>query len=107
MTIALALVEFPIIIFLLYFSLGSREGAVEIYRSNPFRIIFIKGCFSFIATSFVMSLIVLLSTLIKRILLNVRTPRKEFFVSLGLNLVVISIEIIGVLTYKWITRGCI
>lgn len=106
-TIAFALIEFPIIIFLSYFSLGSKDDIMEIYHSNPSRIFFIRGCVSFVITSFVMSLIMLLCAIIKRILLNVRTTRKKIFISLGLNFVIISIEIIGILTYKLITRGYI
>ena len=59
-TIAFALIEFPIIIFLSYFSLGSKDDIMEIYHSNPSRIIFIRGCISFVITSFLMSLIMLL-----------------------------------------------
>ena len=33
---------------------------MEIYHSDPSRIIFIKGCISFVITSFLMSLIMLL-----------------------------------------------
>ena len=51
-TIAFALIEFPIIIFLSYFSLGSKDDIMEIYRSDPSRIIFIRGCISFVITSF-------------------------------------------------------
>ena len=87
-TIVFALIEFPIIIFLSYFSIGSKDDVMEIYHSDPSRIIFIKGC-------------------IKRILLNVRVTRKKVFISLGLNFVIISVEIIGILTYKLMTRGYI
>ena len=45
--------------------------------------------------------------IIKRILLNVRVTRKKIFISLGLNFVIISVEIIGILTYKLMTRGYI
>ena len=98
-TIVFALIEFPIIIFLSYFSIGSN--------SDPSRIIFIRGCISFVITSFVMSLIMLLYVIIKRILLNVRVTRKKILISLGLNFVIISVEIIGILTYKLMTRGYI
>ena len=54
-----------------------------------------------------MSLIMLLYVIIKRILLNVRATRKKIFISLGLNFVIISVEIIGILTYKLMTRGYI
>lgn len=47
-TIAFALIEFPIIIFLSYFSIGSKDDVMEIYHSDPSRIIFIKGCISFV-----------------------------------------------------------
>lgn len=107
MNILLALIEFPIIIFLSYFSLGSREDVVEIYYSNPFRIIFIRGCVSFIATSFVMFLIIVLSATFKRVLLNIKTTQRELFSSLKFNSAIISIEIVGVLIYKLITRGYI
>lgn len=106
-TIAFALIEFPIIIFLSYFSIGSKDDVMEIYHSDPSRIIFIKGCISFVITSFLMSLIMLLYVIIKRILLNVRVTRKKIFISLGLNFVIISVEIIGILTYKLMTRGYI
>lgn len=106
-TIAFALIEFPIIIFLSYFSIGSKDDVMEIYHSDPSRIIFIKGCISFVITSFVMSLIMLLYVIIKRILLNVRVTRKKIFISLGLNFVIISVEIIGILIYKLMTRGYI
>ena len=76
-TIAFALIEFPIIIFLSYFSIGSKDDVMEIYHSDPSRIIFIKGCISFVITSFLMSLIMLLYVIIKRILLNVRVTRKK------------------------------
>ena len=62
-TIVFALIEFPIIIFLSYFSLGSKDDIMEIYHSDPSRIIFIRGCISFVITSFVMSLIMLLYVL--------------------------------------------
>ena len=39
-TIVFALIEFPIIIFLSYFSLGSKDDIMEIYHSDPSRIIF-------------------------------------------------------------------
>ena len=107
MTIAFALIELPIIIFLSYFSLGSKEGLMEIYHSNPLEIILIRGSVSFVITSFVTSLAMLLLALIKRILLNVKTTREKLFTSLLLNLIVIIIEIIGVLTYKLITSGYI
>ena len=81
-TIAFALIEFPIIIFLSYFSLGSKDDIMEIYHSDPSRIIFIRGCISFVITSFLMSLIMLLYVIIKRILLNVRVTRKKIFISL-------------------------
>ena len=106
-TIAFALIEFPIIIFLSYFSIGSKDDVMEIYHSDPSRIIFIRGCISFVITSFVMSLIMLLYVIIKRILLNVRVTRKKIFISLRLNFVIISVEIIGILTYKLMTRGYI
>ena len=67
-TIVFALIEFPIIIFLSYFSLGSKDDVMEIYHSDPSRIIFIRGCISFVITSFLMSLIMLLYVIIKRIL---------------------------------------
>lgn len=55
-TIALALIEFPIIIFLSYFSLGSKDDIMEIYHSNPSRIIFIRVmyfvCYNFIRNVF-------------------------------------------------------
>lgn len=54
-----------------------------------------------------MSLIMLLYVIIKRILLNVRVTRKKIFISLELNFVIISVEIIGILTYKLMTRGYI
>lgn len=107
MTIAFALIELPIIIFLSYFSLGSKEGLMEIYHSNPLEIILIRGSVSFVITSFVTSLAMLLLAIIKRILLNVKTTREKLFTSLLLNLIVIIIEIIGVLTYKLITSGYI
>lgn len=44
-TIAFALIEFPIIIFLSYFSLGSKDDIMEIYRSDPSRIISLEGVF--------------------------------------------------------------
>ena len=106
-TIVFALIEFPIIIFLSYFSIGSKDDVMEIYHSDPSRIIFIKGCISFVITSVLMSLIMLLYVIIKRILLNVRVTRKKIFISLGLNFVIISVEIIGILTYKLMTRGYI
>ena len=87
-TIVFALIEFPIIIFLSYFSLGSKDDIMEIYHSDPSRIIFIRGCISFVITSSVMSLIMLLYVIIKRILLNVRVTRKKIFISLGLNFVI-------------------
>ena len=107
MTIAFALIELTIIIFLSYFSLGSKEGLMEIYHSNPLEIILIRGSVSFVITSFVTSLAMLLLAIIKRILLNVKTTREKLFTSLLLNLIVIIIEIIGVLTYKLITSGYI
>lgn len=91
-TIVFALIEFPIIIFLSYFSLGSKDDVMEIYHSDPSRIIFIRGCISFVITSFLMSLIMLLYVIIKRILLNVRVTRKKIFISLGLNFVIIILE---------------
>lgn len=106
-TIVFALIEFPIIIFLSYFSIGSKDDVMEIYHSDPSRVIFIKGCISFVITSFLMSLIMLLYVIIKRILLNVRVTSKKIFISLGLNFVIISVEIIGILTYKLMTRGYI
>ena len=39
-TIVFALIEFPIIIFLSYFSIGSKDDVMEIYHSDPSRIIF-------------------------------------------------------------------
>ena len=54
-----------------------------------------------------MSLIMLLYVIIKRILLNVRATSKKIFISLGLNFVIISVETIGILTYKLMTRGYI
>ncbi len=107
MTIAFALIELPIIIFLLYFSLGSKEDIMGIYHSNPVRIVFIRGAVSFVITSFVSSLAMWLLAILRQILLNVRTVRKEFFITLGLNLLVISVEIVGVLTYKLMTNGYI
>ena len=107
MTIAFALIDLPIIIFLSYFSLGSKEGVMEIYHNDPFGIIFIKGAVSFVVTSFVTSLAMLLLAVIKRMLLDVKTTRKKLFTSLLLNLIVIIIEIVGVLTYKLMTRGYI
>ena len=80
---------------------------MEIYHSNPLEIILIRGSVSFVITSFVTSLAMLLLALIKRILLNVKTTREKLFTSLLLNLIVIIIEIIGVLTYKLITSGYI
>ena len=47
----------------------------------------------------------LLFAVIKRILLDVKTAREKLFISLGLNLVIIGIETVGVLTYKLITNG--
>ena len=107
MTIAFALIDLPIIIFLSYFSLGSKEDAMEIYHSDPFGIILIKGAVSFVITSFVTSLAMLLLAVIKRMLLDVKTTRKKLFTSLLLNLIVIIIEIVGVLTHKLMTRGYI
>lgn len=107
MTIAFALIDLPIIIFLSYFSLGSKEGVMEIYHNDPFGIIFIKGAVSFVVTSFVTSLAMLLLAIIKRILLNIKTAREKLFTSLLLNLIVIIIEIIGVLTHKLMTSGYI
>ena len=107
MTIAFALIELPIIIFLSYFSLGSKEDVMEIYHSNPFGIILIRGAVSFVITSFVTSLAMLLLAIIKRILLNIKTAREKLFTSLLLNLIVIIIEIIGVLTHKLMTSGYI
>ena len=107
MTIAFALIDLPIIIFLSYFSLGSKEGLMEIYHSNPLEIILIRGSVSFVITSFVTSLAMLLLAIIKRILLNVKTTREKLFTSLLLNLIVIIIEIIGVLTHKLMTSGYI
>ena len=49
----------------------------------------------------------LLLAVIKRMLLDVKTTRKKLFTSLLLNLIVIIIEIVGVLTYKLMTRGYI
>lgn len=80
---------------------------MEIYHSNPLEIILIRGSVSFVITSFVTSLAMLLLAIIKRILLNVKTSREKLFTSLLLNLIVIIIEIIGVLTYKLITSGYI
>lgn len=80
---------------------------MEIYHSNPLEIILIRGSVSFVITSFVTSLAMLLLAIIKRILLNVKTTREKLFTSLLLNLIVIIIEIIGVLTYKLITSGYI
>ena len=96
---------YSIIIFLSYFSLGSKEGLMEIYHSNPLEVTLIKGSVSFVITSFVTSLAMLLLAIIKRILLNVKTTREKLFTSL--LLIVIIIEIIGVLTYKLITNGYI
>ena len=107
MTIAFALIDLPIIIFLSYFSLGSKEGVMEIYHNDPFGIIFIKGAVLFVVTSFVMSLAMLLLAIIKRILLNIKTAREKLLTSLLLNLIVIIIEIIGVLTHKLMTSGYI
>lgn len=67
----------------------------------------LEDVFPFVITSFLMSLIMLLYVIIKRILLNVRVTRKKIFISLGLNFVIISVEIIGILTYKLMTRGYI
>ena len=106
-TIAFALIEFPIIIFLSYFSLGSKDDIMEIYHSDPSRIIFIRGCVSFVITSFVMSLIILLYVIINIILLNIMVNRKKIFIYLVLIFVFISVEIIGILTYKLMTRGYI
>ena len=105
MTVAFAVIGFPLIIFLSYFSLGSKEDVIEIYQSNPFQIIFIRGCVSFMVTSLVTSLTMLLLAVIKRILLDVKTAREKLFISLALNLVIIGIETVGVLTYKLITNG--
>ena len=80
---------------------------MEIYHSNPLEVTLIKGYVSFVITSFVTSLAMLLLAIIKRILLNVKTTREKLFTSLLLNLIVIIIEIIGVLTYKLITNGYI
>ena len=107
MTIAFAVIELPIIIFLSYFSLVSKEGLMETYHSDPFGSILFRGSVSFVITSFVTSLAMLLLAIIKRILLNVKTAREKLFTSLLLNLIVIIIEIIGVLTHKLMTSGYI
>ena len=107
MTIAFALIELPIIIFLSYFSLVSKEDLMEIYHSDPFGSILFRGAVSFVVTSFVTSLAMLLLAIIKRILLNIKTAREKLFTSLLLNLIVIIIEIIGVLTHKLMTSGYI
>lgn len=107
MFIAFALIELPIIIFLSYFSLGSKEDVMEIYHSDPFGIILIRGGVSFVITSVVTSLAMLLLASIRRILLNVKTTREKLFTSLLLNSIVIIIEIVGVLTHKLITSGYI
>ena len=83
-TIAFALIEFPIIIFLSYFSIGSKDDVMEIYHSDPSRIIFIRGCVSFVITSFVMSLIMLLYVIIKRILLILRSFQRKGLCDSGL-----------------------
>lgn len=103
--IVCALIEFPIIIFFSYFSLGSEESILEIYQSNPVRIIFIRGCISFIIVSTIMSSMILLLVIMKRILLNIQIVRKKIAIFWGLNLVVIIIEILMVLIYKLTTRG--
>ena len=36
-----------------------------------------------------------------------KIKEKKIFISLGLNFVIISVEIIGILTYKLMTRGYI
>lgn len=102
-----ALIEFPIIIFLSYFSLGSKEGAMEIYQSNPVRIVFIRGCISFIIVSAIMSSMILFWVIMKRILLNIQIARKKIVILLGFNIVVIIVEILMVLIYKLMTRGYI
>lgn len=107
MTIAFALIDLPIIIFLSYFSLVSKEDLMEIYHSDPFGSILFRGAVSFVVTSFVTSLAMLLLAIIKRILLNIKTAREKLFTSLLLNLIVIIIEIIGVLTHKLMTSGYI
>ena len=56
---------------------------MEIYHSDPSRIIFIKGCISFVITSFLMSLIMLLYVIIKRNGMNVRVTRKKDFYFFG------------------------
>ena len=84
-TIVFALIEFPIIIFLSYFSIGSKDDVMEIYHSDPSRIIFIKGCISFVITSFLMSLIMLLYVIIKRILLILRSFQRKGLCNSGLK----------------------
>ena len=64
-----------------------------------------EDAFRFMVTSLVTSLTMLLFAVIKRILLDVKTAREKLFISLGLNLVIIGIETVGVLTYKLITNG--
>ena len=68
---------------------------------------FIKRTQKYTKLFFYHYLIMLLYVIIKRILLNVRVTRKKIFISLGLNFVIISVEIIGILTYKLMTRGYI
>lgn len=78
---------------------------MEIYQSNPIRIIFIRGCISFIIVSTIMSSMILLLVSMKRIFFNVQIVRKKISIFLGLNFVVIIIEILIVLIYKLMTRG--
>lgn len=105
--IVCALIEFPMIIFLSYFSLGSKEGIMEIYQSNPVRIVFIRGCVSFIIVSAIMSSVILLFVSMRRILLNVQIARKKIVILLAFNIVVIIVEILMILIYKFMTRGYI
>lgn len=70
-TIICAIMEFPMIIFLSYFSLGSKEIIMEIYQTDPIRIFCIKGCISFIIVSIIMHSIILLLVLIIKWILNV------------------------------------
>ena len=106
-TVAFALIEFPIIVFLSYFSLGSKDDIIEIYHSDPSRIIFIRGCFSFFVTSVVMTLMMLLYAVIKRFILNVMITCKRIWISLALNFVIIGVEVIVTMIYKLMTRGYI
>lgn len=93
------------IIFLSYFSLGSKEIIMEIYQTDPIRIFCIKGCISFIIVSIIMHSIILLLVLIIKWILNVQIAPKKIIVFFGLNSVLIIIEIMIVLIYKLSTRG--